>query len=92
MKEKDLPLFRLVFFAAVVFAGCAILLGRAATLQLFFGDRYAVQAEENRLVIRRFHPPRGIITDRNGVVLVRNVPAFRLLEEGKEPRFISDEE
>ncbi|MDP3724644.1 MAG: penicillin-binding transpeptidase domain-containing protein [bacterium] len=92
MKETDLPFYRLVFFAAIVVATGAFLLGRAATLQLFLGNRYSVQAEENRLVIRRFHPPRGIITDRNGVVLVRNAPAFRLVEEGKEPRLVSNEE
>jgi penicillin-binding protein 2 len=61
------------FAVATVF--CLIAL-RLWQLQILDGEMYRRQSEENRLRIVRTTAPRGIIYDRNGVPLVKNVPAF----------------
>ncbi len=45
-------------------------------LQLFEGSRYKKLSEDNRLRILKSPAARGIIYDRNGTPLVKNVPFF----------------
>lgn len=59
----------------------ASLLGLAAwyfRLQVIQHERYAAQAEANRIKPRPIVPGRGLIYDRKGRILADNVPAFRL--------------
>jgi penicillin-binding protein 2 len=51
--------------------------GRLYYLQVLQADRYAMQADENRINIRLLAPPRGRITDRFGVALATNQPTYR---------------
>ncbi|HXS41443.1 MAG TPA: penicillin-binding protein 2 [Stellaceae bacterium] len=53
------------------------LAGRLYYLQVLQADRYAMQADENRINIRLLAPPRGRITDRFGVALATNQPTYR---------------
>jgi penicillin-binding protein 2 len=53
------------------------LAGRLYYLQVVQADRYAMQADENRINIRLLAPPRGRITDRFGVALATNQPTYR---------------
>ncbi len=53
-----------------------ILLLRIAWLQILQGPQYKRSAEENRIIEIYNEAPRGIIYDRNGVVLVANRPSF----------------
>src|SRR5262249_28498158 len=55
----------------------ATLAGRLYYLQVTQADRYAMQADENRINIRLLAPPRGRILDRFGVPLAANKPTFR---------------
>jgi cell division protein FtsI/penicillin-binding protein 2 len=41
-------------------------------------DAYAAQAEDNRIAVVPIVPNRGLILDRNGVVLARNYSAYTL--------------
>jgi len=52
---------------------------RLFTLQVIDGPLYAAQAEENRTTRISVPAQRGIIYDRNGVVLARNVPSFNVV-------------
>jgi penicillin-binding protein 2 len=46
-------------------------------LQLFT-DRYALNAANTSIKIEYVIPPRGVIFDRNGKILVGNQPAFEI--------------
>lgn len=47
-------------------------------LQIINGEYFREQSENNRLQTVYLPPPRGLITDRNGIVLARNRPAFHI--------------
>ena len=78
-QEKNRGLERRIywFFAALV-GGLALLLLRAWQLQIVQGTYYDGLSENNRLRIVEIPPPRGRIYDRNGALLVNNVPSFNL--------------
>jgi len=63
------------------FAGAGLLAlgGRLAYLQLFQTQRYEKLSASNQFNFKLMPPPRGLIIDRNGVVLASNRPNFRLL-------------
>jgi len=49
---------------------------RLVQLQVLDGDKYRKLSEGNRLKIMSSPAPRGIILDRNGVPLVKNIPTY----------------
>jgi penicillin-binding protein 2 len=63
------------------FAGLGMLAlgGRLAQLQLVETQRYEKLSASNQFNFKLMPPPRGIIVDRNGVVLASNRPNFRLM-------------
>jgi penicillin-binding protein 2 len=70
--------FRVAFAAGTVLLGFSLLLARFVFLQVFQHDYYSTRAENNRITFIPLPPNRGIIEDRNGVVLARNYSAFTL--------------
>ena len=78
--EKELHFFRLrIGIAGVaVLAAFAILFARFFQLQVVQHETYASKAEDNRISIVPIAPNRGLILDRNGVVLARNYSAYTL--------------
>ncbi|MFO1363050.1 MAG: penicillin-binding protein 2 [Burkholderiales bacterium] len=78
--DSDLRRFqaRLGVAGAFVLAAFALLLGRFAYLQLWQHDYYRTKAEDNRISIVPIAPNRGLILDRNGVVLARNESQYTL--------------
>ncbi|MGZ8292352.1 MAG: penicillin-binding protein 2 [Telluria sp.] len=69
---------RLTAFVAIVFVFFGILVARFVWLQVIKHSDYAAQAEDNRIAIVPIVPNRGLIVDRNGVVLARNYSAYTL--------------
>lgn len=63
------------------FAGVGLLAlgGRLAHLQLIETRRYEKLSASNQFNFKLVPPPRGLIVDRNGVILASNRPNFRLL-------------
>ena len=59
--------------------GLAALGGRLAHLQLIETQRYEKLSASNQFNFKLTPPPRGLIVDRNGVVLASNRPNFRLM-------------
>ncbi len=78
--ERELHLFRMRLSAVGVFVLICfgLLLARFLWLQVFKHNDYAAQAEENRISVVPVVPNRGLILDRNGVVLARNFSAYTL--------------
>ncbi|TAM27220.1 MAG: penicillin-binding protein 2 [Rhodanobacter sp.] len=67
----------LVGFALILLGLCA-LVSRYVYLQVARHDEFVTRSVNNRVKPRVLPPPRGLIYDRNGVLLADNVPAFRL--------------
>ncbi len=78
--QRELYVFRLRLIAAMLFvlACFGLLVARYLTLQVVHHENYATRAEDNRISLVPITPNRGIVTDRNGVVLARNYSAYTL--------------
>ncbi|WP_323119509.1 penicillin-binding protein 2 [Burkholderia alba] len=78
--QQQLSKFRVRVAAAglFVFVCFGLLAARFFYLQVWQHGKYALQAEENRISVAPIVPNRGIITDRNGVVLAKNYSAYTL--------------
>lgn len=78
--EADLDRFRFrVGFAAIaVLLAFGVLIARFVWLQVIQYEFYRTRAEDNRIALIPIVPNRGVITDRNGVVLANNYSAFTL--------------
>ena len=78
--ELELDRFRtrvLVAAAFVLFA-FGLLVTRLVWLQVFRHDELQTQAENNRIAVVPIVPNRGLIIDRNGIVLANNYSAYTL--------------
>jgi len=78
--ESELNRFRLrlLVAGAVVLVGFGLLVARLVTLQVLRHDELATRAESNRIALLPVAPNRGLILDRNGVVLANNYSAYTL--------------
>ncbi|MEO8959096.1 MAG: penicillin-binding protein 2 [Rudaea sp.] len=56
----------------------AALAARFAWLQIVRHDEFSARSDNNRISVRSIAPARGLIYDRNGVLLAENAAAFRL--------------
>lgn len=69
---------RVAAAALLVLVGFGLILARYVYLQVFRYDYFSTRAEENRISLLPIVPNRGLILDRNGVVLARNYSAYTL--------------
>ncbi|HWJ94064.1 MAG TPA: penicillin-binding protein 2, partial [Telluria sp.] len=78
--DREIHLFRMRLTAMVVFVFVCfgLLVARFVWLQVIKHDQYMAQAEDNRIALVPIVPNRGLIVDRNGVVLAQNYSAFTL--------------
>ena len=78
--QRELSHFRrrLMIAGAVVIVAFGGLLGRFVYLQLFQHRHYQTLAESNRIAIVPIVPNRGVMTDRNGIVLAQSYSAYTL--------------
>jgi len=78
--ERELYYFQLRIGAAgiAVLVAFGVLFARFFYLQVVQRDYYHTKAEDNRISIVPIPPNRGLILDRNGVVLARNYSAYTL--------------
>lgn len=77
-KENQLYLNRSI--AALVIAGflLMVLVGRLFYLQIYHHATYVTLARNNQVRMISISPTRGLIYDRNGVLLADNIPDFSL--------------
>ncbi len=78
--EREQLLFRrrLALAGGIVVMAFLVLLGRFVYLQVAMQSHYATLAESNRISLVPAVPNRGVITDRNGIVLAQSYSAYTL--------------
>src|SRR5205823_14247213 len=78
--KRDLYYFQLRLGVAgvVVLAAFTVLFGRFFYLQVIQHQYYDTKAEDNRISIVPVPPNRGLILDRNGIVMARNYSGYTL--------------
>ena len=62
---------------------CCLLLGRLFIIQII-NDEYKKSSENNSMVYNHIYPPRGVIYDRNGMILVGNKTCYDILVTPRE--------
>lgn len=77
-KEQRLVNGRLVACAVLVLGLALALIARLYFLQVVQYDYHSTISENNRVHVLPIPPERGLIYDRNGVVLANNRPSFNL--------------
>lgn len=78
--QQEIYYFRLRLVLSLVFVliMLLILLGRFFYLQWVRHDYFQTMAESNRIAVVPVVPNRGLIVDRNGIILARNYSAYTL--------------
>lgn len=80
------------FWKNLLIISFAVLSGRLFWLQIIKGAYYRDLADNNRLRISTIFAPRGIITDRNGYVLARNLPLYKICSDINKCQIIKRED
>jgi penicillin-binding protein 2 len=77
---QELRIFRVRSLLAIllVFALTGLLMGRLVYLQVVEHEVYITRSENNRVRVEPLPPTRGLIYDRNGVLLAENRPTYNL--------------
>ena len=69
---------RLILTSVFIITCLILLVARLVYLQIIHQQHYATLSENNRVSIKPIQPIRGLIYDRNGVLLAENIPSFTL--------------
>ncbi|MGH8528449.1 MAG: penicillin-binding protein 2 [Nevskiales bacterium] len=79
-REAERYAFRIRAYVAAggILVLSVLLLSRLLWLQLFHYEYFSTRAEDNRLRVEVVQAVRGLIYDRNGIVLAENLPSFNL--------------
>jgi len=77
---RETQMFNIRVVLALIFslAMILIIIIRLIYLQIFDHDLYTTLSEQNRFFISSIPPTRGLIYDRNDVLLAQNLPAYNL--------------
>lgn len=77
---RETKLFNMRAITAVVVSAAllVVLILRLIYLQIVDHEIYATLSEDNRFHIRAIPPTRGLIYDRNGILLAQNFPTYAL--------------
>jgi penicillin-binding protein 2 len=78
-REQRLFVIRIGIAALVVLVSTALLVARLVQLQVIDYNHFSDLSRGNRLRIEPLPPIRGLVFDRNGVVLAENRPTWQLL-------------
>jgi penicillin-binding protein 2 len=76
--DRDWYKQRLIGSMFCVMAAFAVLIVRLFYLQIIEGEEFRRLSENQSIRLQSIEPPRGLIFDRNGVLLVDNFPSFDL--------------
>jgi penicillin-binding protein 2 len=76
--ESQLFRSRLVVSFAFVLVAALVLVGRIVQLQILQYEDFKTQSDDNRVKVVPVVPTRGLIFDRNGLILAQNMPTYSL--------------
>ncbi len=78
IRESQAFLTRTIVAGMLVLATMLLLVSRMVQLQVVDHEHFTTLSRENRVKLVPLPPTRGLIYDRNGVLLARNRPAYSL--------------
>jgi penicillin-binding protein 2 len=78
-EKKSVDRWRIVFVFAIMSLVIAFYIIQLFSMQILQGQAYVEQANQNRTKEISVATQRGIIYDRNGFVLARNVPSYNVV-------------
>jgi len=76
--EQRLFLRRVIVSALLMLGLTGLVVGRLTQLQVFEYEYFSAQSQGNRIRVQPVPPTRGLIFDRNGIVLAENLPSYQL--------------
>lgn len=76
--ERQIFLSRLLIGGGVAVFLLVLLVARLVFLQVYQHEYYSTKSDEYRISIQPVVPNRGLIYDRNGVILAENKPSYTL--------------
>lgn len=76
--ERHMFVLRTAVASALIVVLVGVLLFRVSFLQVLRHGYYETRSQDNRMRVQVIPPVRGLIYDRNGVILADNLPAYRL--------------
>jgi len=78
-EDRSISPWRIRLVYAVMAVMLVAFIVRLFQLQIVEGARYKELADDNRFDTQNIPAPRGVIYDRNGSLLVRNIPRFDVM-------------
>ncbi len=77
-RERSIYKRRMLVSIGMLILMTGVLVSRYTQLQIFDYDIYKTQSDRNRIQLMPIAPKRGLIFDRNGVLLAENIPSYTL--------------
>ncbi len=78
IREGQLFSSRAIIALIFIILALLTIIGRMVYLQILSHEHYTTLSQNNRVSIQPLAPTRGLILDRNGVVLAQNLPTYTL--------------
>ena len=76
--ERQIFLSRLLIGGGVALFLLVVLIARLVFLQVYQHEYYVTKSDSYRISIQPVVPNRGLIYDRNGIVIAENKPSYTL--------------
>lgn len=76
--EQRLFMHRVIVSAIIAVCLIGLVVGRLTQLQVLDYEYFSAQSQGNRIRVAPVPPTRGLIFDRNGIVLAENLPSYQL--------------
>ena len=76
--EREIFIGRLIVAIGFMLLLSGLLVYRYFSLQILEFEDYRVQSDRNRVHLQSISPTRGLVFDRNGVLLADNRPSYTL--------------
>src|SRR5215831_13003692 len=83
-QEHQLFLTRIIAAAVIIVLLSGLLVARLVVLQVVEYERFVELSQGNRFRLEPLPPTRGLVFDRNGLVIAENLPNWELVAIAEE--------